>query len=77
MKSIDFMNSDKFDTPKNSKLAKISSLKIMSKSHIFLKTSWLPTTEGSKFKLDCVESKNGYILLINVINFKLCLINFV
>ena len=33
------------------------------------------TNEGSKFKLDCEESKN--MLLINVINFKLRLINFV
>ena len=32
---------------------------------------------GSKFKPYCVESKNGYILLINIINFKLRLINFV
>ena len=30
-----------------------------------------------KFKLDCLESKYSYILLINAINFKLCLINFV
>ena len=35
------------------------------------------TNEGSKFKLDCVQSKNSYISLINVINFKLRLINFV
>ena len=32
--------------------------------------------EGSKFKLDCVESKNSYILTINAINFKQSLNNF-
>ena len=37
----------------------------------------LLTNEGSKFELDCVEFKNSYILGITVINFKLCLINFV
>ena len=35
------------------------------------------TNQGSKFKLDCVESKNSYIVLINGISFKLRLINFV
>ena len=33
--------------------------------------------KGSEFKLDCVEFNNSYILLINVINFKIRLINFV
>ena len=27
--------------------------------------------------LDCVKSKNSYMLLIKIVNFKLCLINFV
>ena len=31
---------------------------------------------AQKFKLDCVKFKNSYILLIDDINFKLCLINF-
>ena len=35
------------------------------------------TNEGSKFKLDCIKTKNSYILLIDDINFKLCLIDFV
>ena len=34
-------------------------------------------SEGWKFKLDCVESKNSYILLIDAISFKLRLINLV
>ena len=73
------MNSfvEKFDTPNNSKLAKISSLNLCSKSHIFLNTSWIPANESSKFKLDCVESKTSYILLIDAINFELALIKFV
>ena len=33
--------------------------------------------KGSKFKLDCVELKNSCILLIDIISFKLHLINFV
>ena len=55
---------DKFDTPKNSKLAKISGLKYMFKKPY-------PTIRGSKFKLDRVESENSYVLLIDAINFKL------
>ena len=31
---------------------------------------------GSKFKLECLEVKNSYLLLIDIINFKLPLINF-
>ena len=38
---------------------------------------WILTNEGSKFKLDCLKFKNSYILMIDVINFKLRLINFV
>ena len=34
-------------------------------------------TRGSKFNLDCLEFKSSYILLINAINFMLCLINYV
>ena len=63
--------------PKIQSWSKFLAWKLCSKSHIFLKTSWIPATEGSKFKLDCVESKNGYILLISVINFKSRFINFV
>ena len=40
-------------------------------------TSRILKNEGSKFKLDCIKSKNSYILLIDDINFILCLINFV
>ena len=32
---------------------------------------------GSKIKLDCIKYKNSYVLLIDDINFKLRLINFV
>ena len=37
----------------------------------------IPTHEGSKFELDCVVFKSSYILMIDVISFKLRLINFV
>ena len=40
-------------------------------------TCGIPTNQGSKFKLDCVKFKNSYILMIDVIKFKLRLINFV
>ena len=78
MKSIDFMNSllTNLIPPKIQSWPKFLARKLCFKSHIFTNTSWIVATEGSKFKLDCVESKNGYILLINVINFKLRLINF-
>ena len=59
---------DKFDTPNCSKLVKISSS---------LNTSWIVANEGSKFKFYRVESKSSYISLIDVINFKLRLVNFV
>ena len=65
---------DKYYTPKNSKLAKISSLKFMLKSHISLNTWLISTNEGSKFKFDPLESKDSYMLWINAINFKLRLI---
>ena len=39
-------------------------------------TGWIPTNRDQHF-LDCVETKNCDILLIDVINFKLQLINFV
>ena len=48
-----------------------------SKSHISLTTCWIPTSKGSKFKLFCVELRNKYILMMDVISFKLRLINFV
>ena len=37
----------------------------------------MSTNDSSKFKLDCAKSDNSYILLIDVINFKLRFINFV
>ena len=79
MKSIDFMNSvvTNLIPPKILSWPKFLAWKLCSKIHIFPNTSWISPTEDSKFKLDCVESKNGYILLIYVINFKLRLINFV
>ena len=40
-------------------------------------TSLLTSLIPPNFKLDCLESKNSYILLINAVSFKLCLINFV
>ena len=40
-------------------------------------TSCIPPNEGSKFELDCVESKNSCILLIDIISFKLRLTKFV
>ena len=46
----------------------------MFRNHISLNTRLIPTNEVSKLKLDCVESKNNYILLIGVISFKLPLI---
>ena len=42
-----------------------------------LNTSQIQANESSKLKLDYMEPKNSYILLINVINFKLRLIKFV
>ena len=50
---------------------------LCSKSHISINIWWIPTNEGSKFKLDCLELKNIHIIWIKVINFKLSLINFV
>ena len=61
---------------KKSKLAIISSLKFMFKKLRVSPYLMVPTNEFSKFKLDCVKSKNSYILLMDVINFKLRLINF-
>ena len=66
---------DKFDIRKNSKSAKISSLKFMLKKPYL--ALWIPTNERSKFKLVCVKFKNSHILLIETMNVKLCLINFV
>ena len=75
------MNSScwQFDTPKSSKLAKICSLKfVCKKSYLSLNTCWIPTNEGSKLKLDFVESKNSRVsLMIDVLSFKLCLVDFV
>ena len=79
MKFSNFMKSlsTNLDTLKNSKLAKFSILKSMFKKPYLSQYLWIPTNEGSKFKLDCVQAKNCYIILMDVINFKLRLINFV
>ena len=79
MKSIIFMNSllTNLISPKIQSCPKFLALKLCSKNHISLNTSCIPATEDSKFKSDCIESKNSYILLINVTNFKLRLVNFV
>ena len=52
-------------------------LEIHVQKAISLNTWWISTNEDSKFKLDCVKSKNSYILIIKVIKFKLRFINFV
>ena len=67
MKFSNSMNSllTNFETHKNSKLVKLSSLRLMFKKPYL-----------SKY-LDCVESSNSYILFIDVTNSKLHLINFV
>ena len=68
----------KFDTPKIQSCPKFLVWNSCSKSHISINTWWILTNEGStEFKLDCVKLKNSYILWIEVINFKLALINFV
>ena len=79
MKFSDFMNNllTTFDNPKNSKLEKISSFKFMFKEPYISQYLIVSTNESSKFTLDCVEAKKVYILLIDVISFKLRLINFV
>ena len=61
--------------PKKLKVGLVRNL--CSKSHISINTRWIPINEGLKFKLDCSESKNSHTLWIDVINFKLRLINFV
>ena len=78
MKFINFMNNllTNFDSPKNSKLEKISSFKFMFKEPYISQYLIVSTNESSKFTLDCVEAKKVYILLTDVINFKLRLINF-
>ena len=70
---------DKFDTPENSKLAKIASLKFMFKKPHPSQYLMDSNNVDLKFKLhvDCLEFKSSHILLINIINLKLCLINFV
>ena len=60
---------------KNSRLVEISSLKFMFKK-TYLSVLGGFQQMGSKFKLDCVKSKNSYILLVDVINFKLRSINY-
>ena len=60
----------KFDTHKNSKLAKISILKFMLKQPFSINIWQIPTNQGSEFKLDSAEFKNNYVLLIDVHNFE-------
>ena len=61
--------------PKFQSWPEFARLKFMFKNSYLFQYLMDLTNEGSKFKLDCVKSKNSYILLIDVINFKLCLIN--
>ena len=79
MKFNNFMNclSTNLIPPKIQSWTKFVALNSCSKSHISLNTRWIPTDEGSKFKLDYLESKYSYILLIDLINLKFGLINFV
>ena len=79
MKFSNSMNSllTNFIPHKNSKLAKLLFGNSCLKSHISINTCWIPTNESLKFKIDCLESKNSYILLIDAISFKLRLISFV
>ena len=79
MKFSNFMNNllTNFDTPKNSKLEKISSFKFMFKEALISQYLIVSTNESSKFTSDCVEANKVYILLTDVINFKLRLIIFV
>ena len=57
------------------KLAKIS--RKNKKGYISLNTRWIPTNDGSNINLECLEVKNSNIFFINIIIFKLYLINFV
>ena len=70
--------SDKFPSPKDgSKPAKIFILNSFVNGHISINTRQILTNEGSKFKLDCTKFRNGNMLLIYNISFKLRLINLV
>ena len=80
MKFRTFMNSllTNVIAPKSSKLAKISSLNFMFKKPYLSqylmdsnKEGWIPIKKGSKFKLDCIQSINSSILLIDIVTFKL------
>ena len=79
MKFINFMSSllTNLIPPKIQSLPKFLAWNLCSKSHISPNTSWIAASEGSKSKSDCIESKNSDTFFINVIKFKLCLINFV
>ena len=79
MKSSNLMNSlfANLIPPKIQSWPKFLSWNSCSKSHISINTWRILTNKGLKFKLDCLESKNSHILWINVINFKLRLINFI
>ena len=59
------------------KLTKIFRLKFMLKRTYLSQYLIDSTNECLKLKLECLEIKNSYILLIDVINFKLRLINFI
>ena len=73
----DFVN--KFYIIKNSKLAKNFLLEIHVQKGISLSVldGSNKTNERSKFKLNCVKLGNSYILMIDLISFKLRLINIV
>ena len=52
-------------------------LQVLVSYKILYNTLWIPTNEGSRFKLDCLKSNNRHISLIDAHNFKLSLVNFV
>ena len=69
MKSIKFMKTN-LTPPKIPIWSKFLAWDLCWKSYISLSISWIPANEDSKFKLDCVESENSYILLIDAVNFQ-------
>ena len=79
MKFINFMNSLLINLifPKIQSCPKFLVRHLCSKCHFSLITSWIPANEGLEFKLDSLKSRNSLILLIDIINFKLRLIEFV
>ena len=66
MKSITLMNSllTKLILQENQSWSKFLASNLYSDGHISLNTPWIAANEVPKFKLDCVEHKNSYILSI-------------